>query len=147
MEQNILWSSKMKLQVIKPNQEPISGYETVVLTDTLDLSHVIANSCESVFCPDICDMFPAVDLAKGIEALVSKMRIGASIVLGGTDIRAFSKNVSNGLVPLLEASNIVGICRSMTTPDSIIQVFSSLGLNIESVNIDGIHYEVKARRS
>lgn len=137
----------MKLQVITNNQKPIEGYKTAVVGDKFDVSDVVANSCEFIMSPDACDAFHLQDFEQFISTLVGKLRLGGSIVLGGTDIRAFCKSVSLGIIPLQDASAMVANVRSMTSPDVVIQLLNKFGLKVETVNIDGLHYEVKAGRS
>ena len=75
-----------------------------------------------------------------------KLRINGSIVIGGTDMRLFCKNVTNGSVDTGQASRIIGVVQSMTVLNDIVNLIRSSGLNIESTQITGIHYEIKATR-
>ena len=136
----------MKLHVIRKGQDKIEGFKVVEVSESLDISDIVSNSCEMVFGPDICDSFSFIGLKDAAEALVSKLRLNGQIVMGGTDVRSFCKTVSLGLLPIGDASNLVGQSQSMSSPDVILDLFNQLGLKIESVNIDGLHYEVKGRR-
>jgi len=136
----------MKLQVKKENQESIEGYEVVNLDSSMDISNITPNSCEEIFAPDACDSFSFQGIAGAVEALVSKLRLGGTIVLGGTHVNIFAKTVSLGLIPPQEASNIIAAANSMTIPEVLVEIFGKFNLNVDTVNIDGLHYEVKARR-
>jgi hypothetical protein len=137
----------MKLQIINKNQDKIEGY-TVVKTDgkELDMANIVDNSCEQIFAPDVTDSFPIQSIQELVTGFVQKLRLGGELVIGGTDIRLFCKNVSNGAIPLPEGSNMITVCNSMTTPDQIIQILSSLKLDVKNVHMNGLHYEIKAKR-
>ena len=72
--------------------------------------------------------------------------MGGSLVVGGTDVRLFSKSVINGIIPENEASSVVNLAKSMSTNDNTIDIIKSLGMQIESTQINGYHYEIKAKR-
>lgn len=137
----------MKLQILRPEQEPIEGYKTVTISDAhLNLSELSDNECDTILAPEIMDSFPADKSSEVLSGIAAKLRQGGELVVGGTDIRIFAKMVSNGALLELPASEIVGKSTSMTTVKSVTSILSSLGLDIASTTIEGIHYEVKATR-
>ena len=81
-----------------------------------------------------------------IQNLTKKVRMGGSLVIGGTDIRLFAKSVINGMTPENEASNMVGLVQSMSIIANTLDIIKSLGMQIESTQINGFHYEVTAKR-
>lgn len=139
----------MKLQVLKAGQEGIDGYNQVVVDqpNSLEVSHVVDNSCEEILGADVMEMFHVSNAPQLCQGLVSKLRLGGTIVVGGTDVRLFAKSVTNGLITSLEASDITTKIYSMSSPDVIKDVFNRLGLKIVNVHLDGLHYEVKAARA
>jgi len=137
----------MKLQLLTKNQQEIEGYKVVNVTDgKLNLSEIIDNQCEQIFAPDVVDSFPLQNAQELISGIVSKLRLGGEIVIGGTDIRLFSKAVANGIMPYGDASTVICLSLSMSTPDMIAEVLQALNLKIENIHMNGIHYEVKAKR-
>ena len=78
--------------------------------------------------------------------MAKKIRIQGTLVVGGTDIRLFCKHVTNGSINEAEASKIIDTVKSMTTLNESVDFIRALGLNIESTQINGIHYEIKAKR-
>lgn len=139
----------MKLQIIRSNQEGIQGYEIVKVEqpNSLELAHIIDNSCESILAPDLADSFHVSVLSKLCQTLLGKLRLGGEIVLGGTDIRLFAKAITNGLLKPVEACDTACSAYCMSTSDMVKEEFQKLNLKIISIHMDGIHYEIKAVRA
>lgn len=138
----------MKLHILKQGQEPVKGYETVfVQNDNLSLEHVSNNECEFILAPDIMDSFSAAARNQLVGGLVSKLRMGGTLVIGGTHVRLFSKAVLNGMLSHDQASDIIGSLRSMSYPQDVVTSLENLKLTINSVTMDGLHYEIKAVRT
>lgn len=138
----------MKLQIIRPEQDTIGGYEVVQITqpNSLELSHVVDNSCESILAADVIDSFNTNTVQQVCQALASKLRLGGEVSIGGTDIRFFSKFLANGLLDVNSACQIVTSTYSMSTSDMVVEALRGLGLEVLNVHMDGLHYEVKAVR-
>jgi hypothetical protein len=139
---------QMKLQILTAQQQPVEGYELVyVERNNIDLTKASDNECELILAPDVLDSFSGGQTSRQVlEALRTKLRIGGELVVGGTDVRLFSKAVMNGSIPLDNASDVVTNTHSMTTADATKETLKALGLKIHSVTLDGLHYEVTARR-
>lgn len=139
----------MKLQIIRKEQEPIVGYEIVKIQqpNSLGLAHIVDNSCESILASDAVDSFNNSTLSQLCQLLVSRLRLGGELVLGGTDIRFFAKYVCNGILTPNEACDIVCAAHSMSTADMVREELEKLNLKVISIHMDGLHYEVKAVRS
>jgi hypothetical protein len=138
----------MKLQIVRENQEPIGGYEIIKMNspNSLELSSVVDNSCELILAADLADSFHTKNIPQLCQALISKLRLRGELIVGGTDVRLFTKHVLNGLISNKDACEIVCSTYAMSTSDMIVDAFKSFGLTILSVHMDGIHYEVKAVR-
>jgi hypothetical protein len=137
----------MKLQVANAAQEPVIGYTKVVIDrNSLDLSSVTNNECEFILASDIMDLFAAGSAQEVTGALISKLRLNGELVVGGTELRAFASAVSNGLISLTDASNVVTNSNSLTSSVIIRDILEQQGLSIISVHVDGLHYEIKAKR-
>lgn len=139
----------MKLHIVRKEQEAIQGYEVVKMEkpNSLELSHIVDNSCEIILASDAVDSFNNAVLGKLCQALVGKLRLGGELVLGGTDVRFFAKYVVNGALTPSEACDIVCTAHSMSTSDMVREQLEKLNLKIISIHMDGLHYEVKAARS
>jgi hypothetical protein len=139
----------MKLQIIRKEQEGIGGFEIVKMEspNSLELSHIIDNSCEVILASDIVDSFNNSILPKLCQVLVSKLRLNGQLIIGGTDVRFFAKYVSNGLLTPNEACDLVCSAYSMSTSDMVREQLEKFNLKVISIHMDGLHYEVKAVRS
>jgi len=137
----------MKIQILRENQQAIENYTKIIVGDNqIDLSSISDNECSFILANDVLDSFSIENIDQLIKSILMKLRINGSIVIGGTDMRLFCKNVTNGSVDTGQASRIIGVVQSMTVLNDIVNLIRSSGLNIESTQITGIHYEIKATR-
>ena len=137
----------MKIQILRENQQAIENYTKIIVGDNqIDLSSISDNECSFILANDVLDSFSIENIDQLIKSILMKLRIKGSIVIGGTDMRLFCKNVTNGSVDTGQASRIIGVVQSMTVLNDIVNLIRSSGLNIESTQITGIHYEIKATR-
>ena len=138
----------MKVQIVRKDQEAIVGYEVVKVEspNSLEISHLVDNSCENIIAADLVDSFNNEILPQLCKALVSKLRFNGQIVLGGTDVRFFAKHLLNGILSAEEACGIIASTYSMSTSDMVRQQLENVNLRIISIHTDGLHYEVKAVR-
>lgn len=137
----------MKLQVLREGQEKIDNYEHVTTSfNKIDVSHVIDNECEEILATDSLDDFTAEAVPQLVHALVSKLRLGGQVSIGGTDVRLFSKAVLNGVMTSTEASQTVSSINSASCAVSVRDALESAGLQVLDTHMNGIHFEIKARR-
>jgi len=137
----------MKIHVAKMDQETIEGYKHVVLTDDyINFADVSDNECELILANDVLDSFTLGNIKNCVVSLVNKLRLGGTIIIGGKDIRLFSRFVMNNLMSDAEASNVISEVRSMPNTKDIVEGIKSMGLTVETVNTTGIHFEIVARR-
>ena len=92
------------------------------------------------------DSFSSNAVQQVCQALISKLRLGGEVSIGGTDVRFFSKFLVNGLLDVESACQIITAAYSMSTSDMVVEALKNLGLEILTVHMDGLHYEVKAVR-
>ena len=84
----------MKVQITTSNQEHIAGYREISIKDgKIDFQEISDNECIYILANNILDVFPADHLKQCIAELVKKLRLGGTLVVGGTDLRVFSLNV------------------------------------------------------
>lgn len=138
----------MKLQIINNGQEKIGGYEvaTVEKPNEIDLNSIITNSCETIIASDVVDMFHPNNIKPLCQVLLQKLRLNGELTIGGTEVKLFAKNLINGLLTPNEAANMATSIYSMSSVDTVKETLESLGLNISSIHMDGVHYEIKAVR-
>lgn len=137
----------MKIQVAKMSGDIIDGYRHVVASDNyINFMDISDNECTEILANDVLDCFSDEKIQDCIVSLVSKLRLGGKLIIGGKDLRLFCKLVLNGLVDRREASNILQNTNSMPSLREITPLVEKTGLNILSTQISGMHFEVVAQR-
>ena len=137
----------MKIQITTSNQEHIAGYREVSIKDgKIDFQEISDNECTYILANNILDVFPAQQAKPCILELVKKLRLGGTLVVGGTDLRIFSLNVINGMLQPNEASDIISSVSSMSDAGTIADIIREMNLAIINTQIGGVHYEISAER-
>jgi len=137
----------MKLHIVRPNQESIENFaRAVAFNDDVNLTEVSDNECEVIMANDAVDAFTIDKIGHLVESLRKKMRMNATLVIGGTDIRLLCKAIINDQITEQEGSNIIGSISSASNLESLKEALKAVGLNVVSTQISGIHYEVTAKR-
>ena len=124
----------MKIHILKSDQKEIENYKRITVSDDqINLSEISDNECSFILANDVLDSFSVENIGSLITSIIKKLRIKGAVVIGGTDIRLFSKNVINGTISGENAAKIIGSLRSMTTLNDTQNIIKSLGLNIDSM--------------
>ena len=106
----------MKIHILKSDQKEIENYKRITVSDDqINLSEISDNECSFILANDVLDSFSVENIGSLITSIIKKLRIKGAVVIGGTDIRLFSKNVINGTISGENAAKIIGSLRSMTT--------------------------------
>ena len=138
---------KMKIQIATSNQEHIAGYREISIKDgRIDFQEISDNECTYILANNILDVFPVQHTTQCVAELVKKLRLGGTLVVGGTDLRIFSLNVINGMLQPDEASNIISSVSSMNDAGTVSNIIREMNLTIVSTQISGVHYEISAER-
>jgi hypothetical protein len=137
-----------KVQISTDATAGIVGYDQIVVTPDqgISMDEYSDNSCDSIFAPDILDSYSIQNHQPLIGRMVKKLRRGGSIVIGGTNISSFCKTFINGVMSEQDSSAIISKATSMTRPDSAEKIIRGLGLEIVTISLDGLHFELKAKR-
>ena len=137
----------MKIQVVKMGEPVIEGYKQAICSDNyVNLMDIADNECTEIMAQDILDNFDYERIQECLVALVGKLRLNGKIVVGGTDIRLFSRLVTNCSLSEQEACGLLKNSNSMSSLSAVKPIIKSLGLNIESSTINGTHFEIVAKR-
>lgn len=137
----------MKLHVVKPQEQAIENYtKAIVSNNDVNLSEISDNECEVIMANDAVDQFDVERVGELATKLSQKLRKEGSITLGGTDIRLLCKCILNDQITEKEGANIIGSIKSASSANLLKRVLESLGLEIVSTQITGVHYEVTAKR-
>jgi|TARA_R110000824_G_scaffold231356_17_gene419233 hypothetical protein len=140
----------MKIHIIKQGETAIEGYKKIELLPgfmLLGLDEVSDNEAEVIFANDILDSLPANVIQQTISQIAGKLRLGGTLTLGGTELRTFAKNVTNQIIPEDQAVETIRNSQSMVNINSLADLVRSIGLDIETTTISGIHCEVKCVRN
>ena len=138
----------MKVHIVRPGEESIGGVERVEISPAfgVDVSQYSDNEIEEIFANDLIDSIPSDQVGATINSLVRKMRLGGRMVIGGTDLRLFCKMVISGSMNEEAANKIIGKSSSMIPTNLIMNTLRQCGLNIQASYINGVHYEIEAKR-
>ena len=137
-----------KVQITPVGKESIEGYTQIAVqpNEGISMDEFNDNSCDSILASDILDSYALQNHQPLLNLMVSKLRLGGDLVVGGTCIGAFCRTALTGVISHNEASNMIGQTSSMSEPNIVRGHIEGLGLKVESVHIDGLHFEVKAKR-
>ena len=140
----------MKIHIIKQGETAIEGYKKIELLPgfmLLGLDEVSDNEADVIFANDILDALPANVIQQTIAQLATKLRLGGTLTVGGTELRTFTKNVTNQTIPEEQAVDIIRNSQSMVNVNKLSDLMRSMGLEIETTTINGLHCEVKCVRN
>ena len=138
----------MKIHVVKPQQEAIENFKKVVcFNNSIDLSEISDNECDVIMANDAVDLFSIDKIGEMLGPLVKKLRLNGTLVVGGTDLRVLCKSVVNDQISEQDASNIISSLSSATNLRMVKAMAESMGLNVVSTQLSGIHYEITIKRS
>lgn len=137
----------MKVHVVNKEEDHIKGYEQVEITDQgLNLDKYSDNECSFILASDCLDLLSYENIQNSIVAMRKKMRIGSTLIIGGTDIRIFARAIINESIDLPTANTMLCDKKSFSDVNSISDMLSGLGLTIVTTKISGVHYEIEASR-
>ena len=78
----------MKIHIIKQGETAIEGYKKIELLPgfmLLGLDEVSDNEADVIFANDILDALPANVIQQTISQLATKLRLGGTLTVGGTE--------------------------------------------------------------
>jgi len=137
----------MKIHIVDKDETHIEGYEKVEITDnTFSLDKYSNNECSFVLASDCLDLIDYNNITNSLMMIRQKMRIGSTLVIGGTDIRLLCRAVVSGHIDAETFNNMVSNKKSLSEITSISKIVLDLGLSIVTTKISGIHYEIEASR-
>lgn len=139
----------MRLHIVKQGEASIEGYKKVELDPSFTffgLDEVSDNEAQEIFANDILDAVPLELTQNLISQLVSKLRVNGKLVVGGTEFRVFLRVCLNQGIPEKQAIETIRANNSMTNLKNLCDLLSSMGLEVETRNINGVHCEVRCVR-
>jgi hypothetical protein len=139
----------MKIQLYKEGENCIDGYVSILYSQEDKLSNlekVINNSCEYIIANNVTDFFAKEYFDIILNLLVSKLRIGGTLVITGLDINLLSKNILNGNTSLDDASNAVSQISSVNTMYNLIEKLEFKNLKVDIAKFMNNNYEIFCTR-
>tara|TARA_B100000131_G_C17907355_1_gene528934 strand:+ start:305 stop:724 length:420 start_codon:yes stop_codon:yes gene_type:complete len=137
----------MKVHVVNKNEESITGYQRVEISGGIaDFQGCSDNECTSILMTTSLDSVDLNGVQKLLHQARQKMRIGGSLVVGGTDIRLLSRAVVSGSLDTQQANEVLYSKSSCSDVNTVVDLLRSLGLSVISTKVAGIHYEIESVR-
>lgn len=137
----------MKVQILRQGQTPIQGYNPIFLdVNRLNLEGLADNQCEMILAADIFESISYQNIMPLLQALLSKLRLNGELVVGGTEMNLLGSAISNGLLTDEQCSNILASLSCALDARQMADTLRQMKLSIQSMHMDGIHFEIKAKR-
>ena len=136
----------MKLIIINKQQETVQGYQVVDLRSGIEqLDQIVNNSCTDIILSCLNSLNKS-DATKVLSIASSKMRLGGKMMVSGVELKSLCRNALNNEISSDDFSNVLEDCNCAFTSQEIIQLVKSVGLNVDSVLLQGHLYEIKVSR-
>ena len=137
----------MKIYVTTDKDKKIEGFHVVTIQDfDQEMSNIVPNSSECIVAEEIIDHVPYNIVQKFISVLSSKLRKNGTMTLTGFDLGLVTRYVLNGAIDEQQYSDIVSNRLSMHNMKSVCNYCRDLNLIIENATLEGIKYEIYAKR-
>ena len=105
------------------------------------------NKCEFIVAAKIINVLRPEQIVDFINLVTSKLRRGGTLVLSGIEPKVLCKMISNDLIKEETLNNIVSQCNSAIPMKSCLELLSTKGLQINNASINGVEYEISAKRN
>jgi len=138
----------MKVYITENIDKIIEGYQMVpIVYGKIDTNAIPNNAAQEVIAHDALDSVPANLLYDFITNIVQKMRRGAMLCLGGTDLKVISKDVISEALTTTAYNDLVYSKRGIYSVKDILNLLNKKeDITIEEVKIEGYKYEIYATR-
>jgi len=137
----------MKLYISENIDKSIQGYVIIpIVYGEFDLTKIPDNSATEIVAIDAIDSIKYDKIKTFISTIITKMRIGCNLYLGGTDIYAVSRHIIDG-TNSLEAINTELLNKTGAySLKFILELLKDSGVRINSATFKGDNYEISAIR-
>lgn len=137
----------MKIYVTKEDEKKIENFQNISLRNfDNQIKDVVANSCTTIVADEVVDFLSNEDANKLLNALCAKLRKNGELVVTGVDLGVVSRNVISGVINEDQYSSIIAYRGSLHFSHSIVGFLKTLNLTIETCKIEGIKYDITAKR-
>jgi hypothetical protein len=136
-----------KVAILPMGTDHPEGYQVLeIINGKINIDQFSDNECVEIIASYSLDFISYPDLNNFISSLASKVRKGGVIVLGGIDTYSLSRAITRDAMSIEEINNLLYSRKSLTDINTTKEFAVSLGLEIVSAHLNGINYEIKARR-
>jgi len=138
----------MKLQITTNQKDEIQGFNSFSLSDLHRVdSEVTDNECENIFISNnVLNSIPPPQIEPFFRLIQTKLRIGGTVTLSAIEPMVMSKMLVNNSLDEMQFSNIVASANSMLPLGAVKNILGSMNLQVLTTSINGISYEITARR-
>ena len=137
-----------KIAIIPMGLEHPEGYQVLeIMNGKVNIDQFSDNECTEINASTALDFVSYPELNGFILSVVSKLRKGGTLSIGGIDAYMFARLAVDDSISIEEINSHIYSRKALTDASTTRDFLISLGLEILSVHFAGINYEIKARRS
>jgi len=138
----------MKLFISENIDKNLQGYTIVpIIYGEIDISNIPNNSATSIVAIDALDSIKYDNIIEFLRLVISKMRLGCVLHLGGIDAYAISRELLNGAKSIEEFNKELCSNNGVYSSKFISDILHGNKLKIKSIVYKGNRYEISATRS
>lgn len=138
----------MKLQICVTDEDKIEGFTSVKLQELQFAAQNIAdNECEAIVANKVLNLLDLNQVDGFLTLLNAKLRKGGTLNVSGIEPKVLCKMISNDTIKEETLNNVVSNCNSILPLKDCINMLSSKGLQINNAVINGVEYEISAKRN
>jgi len=137
----------MNIYITKDDNKKIENFTNIKIQNfQTEINEIISNSCESIIADEIIDFLTTESIAKFVEALVSKLRLGGKLFITGMELGVLCRYAASETISSKDFSTVIAPRASLSSVDDVINILKQNKLNIETSTIKGLKYEITATR-
>tara|TARA_R110000744_G_scaffold157499_3_gene273329 strand:- start:1287 stop:1793 length:507 start_codon:yes stop_codon:yes gene_type:complete len=137
-----------KLAILPMGVEHPDGYQVIeVMNGNFNIDQFSENECVEILAPNILNLVDYQKLNGVIISLLSKLRTGGVMMVGGTDTDMVARAIINKTLDVEALNSHIYNSSAITNLTTTREFLSSIGLEILSASYNGLNYEIRARRS
>ncbi len=135
------------LAILPMGVEHPDGYQVLeVMNGNFNIDQFSEGECVEILAPNILNLVPFSSLNDVILKIVSKLRTGGALTIGGTDSEMLARAIINHTINVESLNSHVYNSEAITDIATTKAFLTSLGLQILSANYNGLNYEIRAKR-
>lgn len=137
----------MQLNLIVDGQEDKPNFRNLNIMKE-DINSVLPGEAIKIVAENIINYIPYQQIDDFVKVILTKLRAGGSIVIGGTDLFALGSGLYSGYIKELEFINLVYDQgkRSICSAVSMKKFLQGQGLKITSMDVDNYLFCIEAKK-